>query len=314
MLLASLLLKLGGYGFIRFTITLLADGVAAFEPFIATCALLGVIFGSLSTLRQIDMKRVIAYSSVAHMNLVVLGIFSGSQQGVEGAVYLMLGHGVVSTALFFVVGVLYDRHHTRLIRYYSGAAALMPLFASVFCLFSLANMSFPSTSNFVGELLVFMGIYYHNSATLLFSSLGIVFSAAYSLFLLNRIIFGSVKTKYMREFADLTRREFAVFATLLLPMLILGVSGTFVNDLIHSAIKALCENGSPFLLALAPFSNFRNLGRTHYQRQLQQHPLLLDTILALDFYMVLCFFSEYAAAPCGGMFSTIVHFFVAVFN
>lgn len=180
MLLASLLLKLGGYGFLRFSLTLLAEGSATYAPLVSACALLGVVYGSLSTLRQIDLKRIIAYSSVAHMNLVVLGIFSNNQQGLEGAIYLMLGHGVVSTALFFSVGVLYDRHHSRLLRYYGGVAAVMPLFAAFFFAFTLANMSFPATSNFLGELLIFVGIFGQNSTILIFSTAGIVLSAAYS--------------------------------------------------------------------------------------------------------------------------------------
>lgn len=180
MLLASLLLKLGGYGFIRFSLSFLNEGAAYFAPAVSCCALLGVIYGSLSTLRQIDLKRIVAYSSVAHMNLVVLGIFACNQQGLDGAIYLMLGHGVVSTALFFGIGVLYDRHHTRLLRYYGGVVTVMPLFATFFFLFTLANMSFPGTSNFLGELLVFLGLFASNSTILLFSTAGIVLSAAYS--------------------------------------------------------------------------------------------------------------------------------------
>jgi NADH-quinone oxidoreductase subunit M len=181
MLLASLLLKLGGYGLLRFSLTLLAGASEYFAPIVSTLALLGVIYGSLSTLRQIDLKRIIAYSSVAHMNLVVLGLFSYNQQGLEGATYLMVGHGVVSTALFFCVGVLYDRHHSRLLRYYAGVVTQMPLFATAFFLFTLANMSFPGTSNFLGELLIFLGIFANNSSILLFSTAGIVLSAIYSI-------------------------------------------------------------------------------------------------------------------------------------
>lgn len=180
MLLASLLLKLGGYGFIRFSLALLPVASSAYSPVVSMCALLGVLYASLSTLRQIDMKRVIAYSSVAHMNLVVLGLFSNSQQGVEGATYLMLGHGVVSTALFFCVGVLYDRHHSRLLRYYGGLVTPMPLFVTAFFLFTLANMSFPGTPNFLGELLIFLGVFEQNALVLLFSTAGIVLAAVYS--------------------------------------------------------------------------------------------------------------------------------------
>jgi NADH:ubiquinone oxidoreductase subunit 4 (subunit M) len=180
MLLASLLLKLGGYGFLRFSLTLLQEGSLYFNAAVSTLALLGVVYGSLATIRQIDLKRIIAYSSVAHMNLVMLGLFSGSQQGIEGAIYLMVAHGVVSTALFFCVGVLYDRYHSRLLRYYGGLVTVMPIFSFFLFAFTLANMSFPGTSNFLGELLLFLGVYANNSVVLLFSTAGIVLSATYS--------------------------------------------------------------------------------------------------------------------------------------
>jgi NADH:ubiquinone oxidoreductase subunit 4 (subunit M) len=180
MLLASLLLKLGGYGFVRFSLTMLPDACQYYAPLVTTLSLLGVIYGSLSTIRQLDMKRVIAYSSVAHMNLVMLGLFSNTVQGVEGAIYLMVGHGIVSTALFFCVGVLYDRYHSRIFRYYGGLVTVMPLFAAFFFAFTLANMSFPGTSNFLGELLIFLGIFANNTAVLVFSTAGIVGAAIYS--------------------------------------------------------------------------------------------------------------------------------------
>lgn len=181
MLLASLLLKLGGYGFLRFSLSMLPDGSTYFMPVVSFLSLLGVIYGSLSTLRQVDLKRIIAYSSVAHMNLVMLGLFSENQQGIEGAIYLMVGHGVVSAALFFCIGVIYDRFHTRMLRYYGGLVTVMPLFVTGFFLFTLANMSFPGTSNFLGELLVFLGVFSKNSAVLLLSTSSIILSAVYSI-------------------------------------------------------------------------------------------------------------------------------------
>lgn len=180
MLLASLLLKLGGYGFVRFSLLMLHEGSINYNFIVSGFALLGVVYGSLSTVRQIDLKRIIAYSSVAHMNLVMLGLFSENQQGIEGAIYLMVGHGVVSAALFFCVGVLYDRYHSRFIRYYGGLVSVMPLFAVFFFVFSLANMSFPGTSNFLGEFLLFLGVFSKSSSILVFSTAGIVLSAVYS--------------------------------------------------------------------------------------------------------------------------------------
>lgn len=180
MLLASLLLKLGGYGIIRFLLPL-QYGVNLYLPLVALFATLGVIYGSLATCVQTDLKRVIAYSSVAHMNLVMLGLISCNEQGVGGAIVLMVGHAVVSSALFFCVGVLYSRHHSRQISYYSGVVGVMPLFTSFFLLFSLANMGFPGTSNFAGEILLLTGLFKGNTMLLVLASSGIVFSAAYSI-------------------------------------------------------------------------------------------------------------------------------------
>jgi NADH-quinone oxidoreductase subunit M len=180
-ILASLLLKLGGYGFLRFTIPMFPVGCEYFSYIVYLLATVSVIYASLSTIRQSDLKRIIAYSSVAHMNLIVLGLFSLSHQGIDGAIYLMISHGIVSSALFFCVGVLYDRYHTRLLRNYSGLAEVMPIFSVIFFLFTLANMSFPGTANFVGELLIFTGIFQRNSFILVLSASGIVLSAVYSI-------------------------------------------------------------------------------------------------------------------------------------
>ena len=162
-ILASLLLKLGGYGFLRFTIPMFPVGCLYFQAVVVILGLVSIIYASLSALRQNDLKRIIAYSSVAHMNLIVLGLFSFTHQGLDGAIYLMIGHGIVSSALFFCVGELYDRYHTRSLKQYSGLAQVMPLFSIFFLIFTLANMSFPGTSNFVGELLILTGIFEQNS-------------------------------------------------------------------------------------------------------------------------------------------------------
>jgi NADH:ubiquinone oxidoreductase subunit 4 (subunit M) len=175
------LLKLGGYGFLRFTISLLPFGAYYFSALISILAVLSVIYASLSTIRQNDLKRIIAYSSIAHMNLIVLGLFSFSHQGIDGAIYLMLGHGIVSSALFFCVGILYDRYHTRSLKHYSGLVQVMPIFCIFFFLFTLANMSFPGTSNFVGEFLIFIGLFANNSFIMILSATSIVLSAIYSI-------------------------------------------------------------------------------------------------------------------------------------
>lgn len=180
MLLASLLLKLGGYGFLRFSLTCLSDASSRYSALVVVVCVLGVILGALATMRQIDLKRIIAYSSVSHMNLAMLGLFSNSSQGVDGAIYLMVAHGVVSTALFFCIGVLYDRHHSRLLRYYGGVALVMPIFAAMFLSFNLANMGFPGTANFPGEIAVFQGVFNRNIFVAVLASTAIVLGAIYS--------------------------------------------------------------------------------------------------------------------------------------
>jgi len=236
MLLASLLLKLGGYGILRFLLTFLNDASVFFTPLVATLGIAGVVYGSLSTMRQIDLKRIIAYSSVAHMNLVVLGLFSFSRFGIEGSIYLMIAHGVVSSALFFLVGVIYDRAHTRLLRYYGGLVTVMPLFSSFFFVFSLANMGFPGTPNFPGELLLLAGAFKLSFLICLLGGLGVVFSAAYSTFAQSRVTFGTLKTKYIKEFIDTLPREIAVLTVLLGASVILGLRTDFVLVFVEAPV------------------------------------------------------------------------------
>jgi proton-translocating NADH-quinone oxidoreductase chain M len=242
MLLASLLLKLGGYGFLRFSLTFLCAASETFLPLVSALALAGVIYGSLSTLRQIDLKRIIAYSSVSHMNLTVLGLFSFTQEGLDGAIYLMVAHGFVSAALFFCVGVLYDRTHSRLLRYYGGLVVVMPLLVTSFFVFSLANMAFPGTPNFLGEVLVFQGVFKVSTVVLLFSTAGIVLAAAFSVFLFNRIAFGTLKTKYISEFTDANRREVTIIIMLGAVALLLGLCGDIVLDYAHLPVEGIVQN------------------------------------------------------------------------
>jgi proton-translocating NADH-quinone oxidoreductase chain M len=239
-ILASLLLKLGSYGFLRFTLPLFPLGSEFFSSLVYTFAVISVVYASLITIRQIDLKRIIAYSSIAHMNLIVLGLFSYTQEGITGAIYLMIAHGIVSSALFFCVGVIYDRHHTRLLQYYGGLARVMPLFSIFLFFFSLANMGFPGTSNFVGELLILVGIFEKNSIIMFFAATGIVFSAVYSIWLYNRIIFGALKMKYLVDkhkktditqvFRDLSFSEFVILFYLTFFMILLGVHSGFITE------------------------------------------------------------------------------------
>jgi len=174
MILAALLLKLGTYGYLRFTVTMFPEAAAYFAPLIIALAILSILFASLTAISQTDLKRIIAYSSIAHMNFVVLGIFSFTHQGIDGSIYLMIAHGIVSPALFFCIGVVYDRYHTRSIKYYSGLVQVMPLFCIFLFIFTLANMSFPGTSNFVGELLILAGVFGANSFVTIVMASGIV--------------------------------------------------------------------------------------------------------------------------------------------
>lgn len=180
-ILAALLLKLGGYGFIRFSLPIFLEAQRSLVCFVYVLSVAGILYASLTTIRQIDLKRIIAYSSVAHMNLAVLGLYSFTQQGIDGSIYLMLGHGVVSGALFICVGVLYDRHHTRLLRYYSGLVSVMPVFACLFFVFTLANMGFPGTVNFAGEFLIYTGVFDRNAFIATMAAPAIVLSAVYSI-------------------------------------------------------------------------------------------------------------------------------------
>jgi NADH-quinone oxidoreductase subunit M len=236
MLLASLLLKLGGYGLLRFSLTFLGAASTFFCAAVATLSIAGVVYGSLSTMRQIDLKRIIAYSSVAHMNLVALGIFSFNRIGIDGATYLMVAHGVVSAALFFCVGVVYDRTHTRLLRYYGGLVTVMPLFASAFFCFNLANMGFPGTPNFIGELLLLAGVYAQAPTLSFFAGAGIVFSAAYCTALHARTCFGTLKTSYIYQFSDVNRREATILVGFAAAALLLGLRTDFVLSFLEVSV------------------------------------------------------------------------------
>lgn len=241
-ILASLLLKLGGYGFIRISLSMLPNASHFFIDLVTALALISIVYASLTTIRQIDLKKIIAYSSIAHMNLLVLGIFSFNVQGIDGAIYLMVAHGVVSSALFFCVGVLYDRWHTRLLKYFSGLVQVMPFFTIFFFLFTMANMGFPGTSNFVGELLVLVGIFQYNTIALFFAATGIVLSAVYSIWLFNRVCFGTLKIKYITSYIDLNEVEMIVFIPLIILMFILGLNSQLIIDLFSAETAFIAGN------------------------------------------------------------------------
>nr|YP_009541995.1 NADH dehydrogenase subunit 4 [Neogoniolithon spectabile]AYR06665.1 NADH dehydrogenase subunit 4 [Neogoniolithon spectabile] len=228
-ILAGILLKLGGYGFLRFSLPFFPIASIYFSPLIFLLSIMAALYASLTTLRQIDLKKIIAYSSVAHMSFVTIGIFSFNHQGIEGSILLMLSHGLVSSALFLSVGVLYDRHKTRLIKYYSGLTQVMPIYMCYLLFFSFANIGFPGTSSFVGELLVILGSFQLNILMTLCICISIILSAAYSIWLLNRIGFGTLRVDYFNNFQDISRREFWIFNPLIFIILWMGISPNFFS-------------------------------------------------------------------------------------
>ncbi|MGH6719474.1 MAG: NADH-quinone oxidoreductase subunit M [Alphaproteobacteria bacterium] len=222
-ILAGVLLKMGAYGFLRFSLPMLPDATAYFTPLIYTLSIMAIIYTSLVALMQEDMKKLIAYSSVAHMGFVTIGIFTLTTQGIEGGLVQMLSHGIVSGALFLCVGVLYDRVHSRLIERYGGLVHRMPVYATVFMVFMLASVGLPGTSGFVGEFLVLTGAFQVNRLVTVLATTGIVLGAAYMLWLYRRVIFGELVREDLKSILDLGRREVAVFAPLVAGVLIMGV-------------------------------------------------------------------------------------------
>jgi len=241
--LAGVLLKLGTYGFLRFSIPLFPFASLYFTPLIFTLSILGIVYASLTTLRQIDLKKIIAYSSVAHMGFVTLGLFSFNVQAIEGALLLMLSHGLVSGALFLCVGCLYDRHKTRIVKYYGGCVHVMPLFSTFFLFFTLGNLSLPGTSSFIGEFLILTGAFQANTLIATLAATGMILGGSYSLWLYNRVVFGNFKPDYMTQFSDLNRREFFLFLPFVLGVLWMGVYPEVFLDPIHCSVMNTIQHG-----------------------------------------------------------------------
>jgi len=242
-ILAGILLKMGGYGFLRFSLPMFPSATEMFAPLVFTMSIVAIIYTSLVALAQEDMKKLIAYSSVAHMGFVTLGIFTLTHQGVEGGIFQMLSHGVVSGALFLCVGVVYDRMHTREIAAYGGLVSRMPLYAACFMVFTLANVGMPGTSGFIGEFLTMLGAYLHNSWLAIFSATGVILSAGYALFLYRRIIFGSLVKPSLQTIQDLNAREIALLAPLVVITIALGFYPKPVTDVTTPAVaKLIADN------------------------------------------------------------------------
>jgi len=241
-ILAGILLKLGTYGFLRFSIPLFPDASIYFTPLIFTMSVIAIIYSSLTTLRQVDLKKIIAYSSVAHMNFVTIGLFTLTPEGVEGSILLMLSHGFVSSALFLCVGVLYDRHHTRVLKYYRGITQTMPIFSSIFLFLTLSNISLPGTSSFVGEFLILLSALQSNTSVCFLAAIGTILGAAYALWLYNRVAFGVTDTKYINPYKDLMFREFMIFVPFIVLILFMGIYPNVFLDTMHFSVTRLLMN------------------------------------------------------------------------
>jgi proton-translocating NADH-quinone oxidoreductase chain M len=237
-LLAGVLLKLGTYGFIRFLLPLLPEACDFYSPLMLTLSLIALIYSSLTTLRQVDLKKIIAYSSVAHMNMVNMAIFCSNDLSSAAAIFLMISHGIVSPALFLLVGVIYDRYHTKLLRYLGGFANTMPLFSIFFFIFSLSNMALPLSPNFIAEFLTLCGVFSFHSWVALLSCSSMTLSGAYSLWAYARVVHGLPKTQYITHFADLCRREFYILLPLFLICIWLGLKPSLLLDSLSGSVFA----------------------------------------------------------------------------
>jgi len=230
-ILAAILLKMGGYGFLRFSLPMFPDASVMFQPFVFILSVIAIVYASLVAWRQTDMKKLIAYSSVAHMGFVTLGIFSFTEVGVQGAIFQMISHGFISGALFLLVGVVYDRMHTREISAYGGLVSKMPIFAGFFMLFTMANVGLPGTSGFVGEILTMVGAFQASTWAAAGAALGVIFSAVYMLTLYRKTVFGEVTNPDVETMTDLTVKEWITLIPLAAATLILGVIPGLIFDL-----------------------------------------------------------------------------------
>ena len=240
-LLAAILLKMAGYGFIRFSLGLFPNASEIFTPLIYTLSIVAIIFTSLIALMQEDMKKLIAYSSVAHMGFVTLGIFTIQQQGIEGSIIQMISHGLVSAALFLSVGVIYDRMHSRLINTYGGLVSIIPKYSVLLMVFVLASLGLPGTSGFIGEFLILMGAFKDNFLVAVIASIGVILGAAYILWMYKRVVFGKIINPELKTMVDLNRSEFLVLSCLAVPILFFGFYPEPLINTIEVSINDLIE-------------------------------------------------------------------------
>ncbi|KCV83184.1 NADH:ubiquinone oxidoreductase subunit M [Actibacterium atlanticum] len=248
-ILAAILLKMGGYGFLRFSLPMFPVASDLLAPLVLWMSAIAIVYTSLVAMVQQDMKKLIAYSSVAHMGYVTMGIFAANQQGIDGAIFQMISHGFISGALFLCVGVIYDRMHTRDIDAYGGLVNRMPAYALVFMLFTMANVGLPGTSGFVGEFLTLMGVFQANTWVALIATSGVILSAAYALWLYRRVVFGQLIKESLKSITDMNKRERMLFAPLIFMTLLLGVYPSLVTDIIGPSVAALIEQQQTAVVA-----------------------------------------------------------------
>lgn len=239
--LAGVLLKLGVYGFIRFSLPLFPEACFYFSPMVYSLAGAGIVYASFTAIRQTDFKRIVAYTSIAHMNLVILGIFSFNSIGIEGAILQSLSHGFVASGLFMTIGVVYERYHTRMVRYYGGLAHTMPLYVFIFLFFTMANIGLPGTSSFIGEFLILTGSFQSNTSITLIGASSMVIGGCYSLWLFNRISYGNLKTQHFIEFLDVNKLEFLIFLPLIFGTILMGLLPVIFLDYLHMSVNSLIE-------------------------------------------------------------------------
>ncbi len=241
-ILAGVLLKIGGYGFLRFSLPMLPEASVYFAPMVLALSVVAVVYTSLVALVQTDMKKLIAYSSVAHMGLVTIGLFTFNEQGIEGAIIQMLSHGLVSAALFLCVGVIYDRMHTREIARYGGVVSVMPRYAAIFLFFTMASVGLPGTSGFVGEFVVIMGVFKVNPVIALLAATGMILGAGYALWLYRRVVFGDLVKAELKKMKDLSSHEYMTLVPLVLLVLVMGIYPGFVFDTLDVSVDSLLSH------------------------------------------------------------------------
>ncbi len=255
-ILAGVLLKMGGYGLLRFSIPLFPVGSFVFMDFVFVLSIIAIIYTSFIAIAQEDIKKLIAYSSVANMGFVTMGIFTFTDQGIQGGIFQMLSHGLISSALFLSVGVVYDRLHTREISVYGGVVKKMPVFAALFLVFTMANVGLPGTSGFVGEFLSLIGVFKVNIYVAIFATTGVILSAAYALWLYKRVVFGEITNKAIEELKDINAREYMILFPLAILIILFGVYPNMIIELTSASTSNLIEN---YNVAVDQYQSFINV-------------------------------------------------------